>query len=87
MLFIECRFLECLINNSFMAKKETIQIKFGKKVRKLRKQKGYSQEEFAFKCGLHRTYMGCVERGEKNITIKNIQKIAKALRIKISDLF
>jgi len=67
--------------------KESIQIQFGKKIRKIRNEKDYSQEEFAFKCGLHRTYIGCIERGEKNITIKNIEKIAKALKVKMSALF
>lgn len=66
---------------------ESIQKKFGKKVRELRKGRGYSQEGFAFECDLHRTYIGCIERGEKNITITNIEKVAKALKVKIRDLF
>jgi transcriptional regulator with XRE-family HTH domain len=65
----------------------SIQKKFGKKVRELRKINNYSQEGFAFECGLHRTYIGCIERGEKNITIKNIEKIAKTLNVSIGDLF
>jgi transcriptional regulator with XRE-family HTH domain len=65
----------------------TIQKRFGERVRKLRKEQGYSQEEFAFACGLHRTYIGSIERGEKNITIGNIEKIAKALKIKTEKLF
>ncbi len=67
--------------------KTSIQIQFGKKVRELRLERGYSQEAFAFECGLHRTYIGCIERGEKNITIVNIEKIAKALKISIKSLF
>ena len=67
--------------------KKTIQEKFGLKVRELRKAQGLSQEKFAFKCELHRTYIGCIERGEKNITIVNIEKIAKSLGVKISNLF
>lgn len=67
--------------------KLSIQKQFGQKVRELRTQRGYSQEAFAFECGLHRTYIGCIERGEKNITITNIEKIAKALRIGIKSLF
>ena len=66
---------------------ESIQKQFGKKVRELRTQNGYSQEAFTFKCGLHRTYIGCIERGEKNITITNIEKIAKTLKVEISQLF
>ena len=65
----------------------SIQKQFGKRVRDLRLERGYSQEAFAFECGLHRTYIGCIERGEKNVTIVNIEKIAKALKVEIIDLF
>ncbi len=61
--------------------------KFGKKIRKLRLDNKMSQEELAYESGLHRTYIGSVERGEKNLTIKNVFKIAKALGIDPSDLF
>lgn len=60
---------------------------FGKRVRELRKQKGYSQEELADKAGLHRTYIGSIERGEQNVSIDNIGKIAKSLGVKINELF
>lgn len=60
---------------------------FGKAVRDLRKLKGYSQEELADKADLHRTYIGMIERAEKNITLINIEKIAKALDVKIEQLF
>jgi len=66
---------------------KSTQKQFGIKVRELRKERGYSQERFASECGLHRTYIGCIERGEKNITINNIEKIAKALKVKIAKLF
>ena len=56
-----------------------IQKKFGDKLRKLRKQKGLSQEDLAFKSGLHRTYISDIERGSRNLSLKNIEKIAKAL--------
>jgi transcriptional regulator with XRE-family HTH domain len=59
---------------------------FGNNVRQERLKKGLSQEEFAELVGLHRTYIGMVERGEKNITIKNIEKIAKALEIPLNEL-
>ena len=73
---------------SFMVKAhESIQKQFGKKVRELRTHRGYSQEGFAFECDLHRTYIGCIERGEKNVTITNIEKIAKALKVEICQLF
>ncbi|MFZ9180937.1 MAG: helix-turn-helix domain-containing protein [Rickettsiales bacterium] len=70
-----------------VSSKNSIQISFGKKVRDLRIKSGYSQEAFAFECGLHRTYIGCIERGEKNITIVNIEKIAKALKVEVYKLF
>jgi len=56
-------------------------------IRDLRKAEGYSQESFAYKLKLHRTYIGALERGEKNITIKNLEKIAQCLNVKVSDLF
>lgn len=69
-----------------MVKKEIL-IKFGEKVRNLRKENGFSQEELSFKAGLHRTYIGMIERAEKNITLINIEKIAKALNVNIKNLF
>ena len=57
---------------------------FGKRVRELRKQKGYSQEQLADKAGLHRTYIGSIERGEQNVSIDNIDKIAKALKTSVA---
>lgn len=60
--------------------------KFGEQVRQLRKQKDISQEELAHRAGLHRTYIGMIERAEKNITLLNIEKIADALEVKITDL-
>lgn len=70
-----------------MKKDDKIRKEFGKKVRSLRQEKGFSQEDFAFECGLHRTYVGAVERGERNVSIDNIAKIAQALDVKIGDLF
>ncbi len=70
-----------------MAKTKSIVILFGERVRELRKEKEISQEELADRAGVHRTYIGMIERGEKNITIVNIQKIAKALGVGIRELF
>ena len=56
-------------------------------IRTLRKAKGFSQEDFAHECDLHRTYMGDVERGERNVSLDNIAIISYALGITISDLF
>lgn len=70
-----------------MRKNVPIQQKFGNRVRMLRKSKGWSQEEFADQCGLHRTYIGAIERGERNVSLNNIHAIAKALGISVKDLF
>jgi transcriptional regulator with XRE-family HTH domain len=64
-----------------------IRKKFGKRIRELRQTRGFSQEDFADKCGFHRNYMGGVERGERNITFEGTVSIAKALKISLSDLF
>ena len=55
-------------------------------IRELRAEQGYSQESFADECGLHRTYIGSVERGERNISIDNIERIANALNIAAYEL-
>jgi transcriptional regulator with XRE-family HTH domain len=57
-----------------------------KAVRQLRREKGWSQEEFAAKCGLHRTYVGAIERAEENLTMRTLDKLAKALRVRPVDL-
>lgn len=59
----------------------------GKRIRELRKKKGYSQEQLADRADLHRTYIGSIERGEQNVSIDNITKVSKALEVKIVDLF
>ncbi len=60
---------------------------FGQNIQKLRKQLGISQEELAYRAGFHRTYVGMIERGERNITLSNLKKLAKALERDIKDLF
>lgn len=67
--------------------KKEVLIKFGKKVRSLRINLGLSQEKLASRAGVHRTYIGMIERAEKNITLENIQKVCKALNIKMGDFF
>ena len=64
-----------------------ILIKFGETVRNLRQSKQISQEQFADMCGLHRTYISDIELGKRNVSLENIEKIAKALEITISQLF
>lgn len=65
---------------------ERIQARFGERVRELRKLKGLSQEALALACDLDRTYIGGVERGERNISLINIHKIANALSVPPSEL-
>lgn len=60
--------------------------RFGARVRDLRKARGLSQEAFAALCGLDRTYIGGIERGERNVSIRNIARIARSLNISISEL-
>ena len=62
-------------------------IEVGSKIRECRINQKLSQEELADLVGLHRTYIGSIERGEKSITIVTAQKIANGLKIKLSDLF
>ncbi len=69
-----------------MDKKIELLEKFGEKVREERLKRGLSQEEFATRAGVHRTYIGMIERGEKNITLLNIKKVAKALDLSIDKL-
>ena len=60
---------------------------FGKAIRALREERGYSQEELAERAGLHRNYVGGVERGERNVALENIVKLAGALSVRTKDLF
>lgn len=64
-----------------------LQKTLGKRIRDLRAKKGFSQESFADHCGLHRTYMGGIERGERNLTIQTVLTVARGLGMSISDLF
>lgn len=66
--------------------KKEILIKFGNRVRSERLKRNFSQEKLAEKANLHRTYIGMIERAEKNITLENIEKIALALDIEIANL-
>lgn len=93
LLIIVCRtlvsiFLKWAWNNIWFltAMKEPILVQFGQQVRKSRLKQGLSQEELAEKAGVHRTYIGMIERAEKNITLLNIEKLAKALNMSIIDL-
>ncbi len=69
-----------------MQSKNNILIKFGEKVRDLRKERKLSQEQLAHVANVHRTYIGMIERAEKNITLLNIEKIATALGVSVDEL-
>ena len=64
----------------------TLRERLGRTIRRLRSKAGYSQEAFADACGLHRTYMGSIERGERNISLDNIERIAKTLGLTAGQL-
>ena len=66
---------------------KTIEKQFGERLRELRLARGLSQEKLAFKSGMHRTYLGSIERGERNPSLKNIAAIAEALGVSLSQLF
>lgn len=94
MLLISCR----LISSIFLRYKYhlvfweriifmKLRILLGQNIKKYRYLKGVSQEQLAELSGLHRTYIGAVERGERNISVDNIEKICNALEIHIKELF
>lgn len=60
---------------------------FGNRIREIRKQLGLSQEDLGFKADLHRTYIGSIERGEQNVSLDNIGRLAKHLKVTLSELF
>ncbi len=64
-----------------------IKVRFGQRLRELRQAKGLSQEELAFRAGLHRTYVSSAERGQRNVALVNLEKLSRALEIDIGDLF
>ena len=63
-----------------------IKTEVGRRVRTLREKAGWSQEELGFKSGLHRNYIGGIERGERNVAVVNLAKLAKALSVRPRDL-
>jgi len=64
-----------------------IKKQFGARLRAIRLKRGLSQEELGFKAKIHRTYIGAIERGEQNVSIENIARIAKALKVSLAELF
>jgi transcriptional regulator with XRE-family HTH domain len=69
-----------------MAERKDILARFGRRVRELRMNQHLSQEAFAEKCGLDRTYVGGIERGERNLALRNIDAIARGLGVSLADL-
>ena len=70
-----------------MAAEEDIQVQFGRRVRELRRVKGLSQEKLGFATELDQTYISDIERGTRNVSLKNINLLAKALGVSLGDLF
>jgi transcriptional regulator with XRE-family HTH domain len=64
-----------------------IRIRFGRAIRRIREEQGINQEEAAERCGLHRTYYSGIERGVRNVSLKNIERIAKGLKTRLPQLF
>ncbi len=75
------------MKNTYSAEEKRFLKTFGAHIRTLRKKAGFSQEDFALEIGLDRTYMGGIERGERNLALLNIRKIAAGLKIPIKNLF
>ena len=69
-----------------MKNKSEILIKFGDRVREIRTHKGLSQEQLAHLADVHRTYIGMIERGERNLSLKNIEKLAEVFKMTVSKL-
>ena len=68
-----------------MAKKDEALVRLGANLRRAREKRSWSQEELAHRCGVHRTYVGSVERGEYNVTVLTLRKFTGALRISLRD--
>lgn len=64
-----------------------IRIRFGRAIRRVREEQGINQEEAAERCGLHRTYYSGIERGVRNVSLVNIEKVSRGLKITLPDLF
>jgi transcriptional regulator with XRE-family HTH domain len=64
-----------------------IRIRFGRAIRRIREDQGINQEEAAERCGLHRTYYSGIERGVRNVSLVNIERVAKGLKTSLPELF
>jgi transcriptional regulator with XRE-family HTH domain len=79
--------VRCIVVYILQPLKMDIKKKFGKKVKLLRIEKGWSQEKLALSADLDRTYIPSIEKGERNVSITVIEKIAKAFKVSVSELF
>jgi transcriptional regulator with XRE-family HTH domain len=70
-----------------MGKRTDILVRFGQMVRSLRTKAGHTQEEFADRCGLDRTYISGIERGRRNVSIRNVELIGDALGMTLAEMF
>lgn len=86
LLSLVCRTLEYILYPCYVDNKD-LALNVGAMVRQLRLAANMSQEEFADRCGVHRTYIGSIERGEKAITLETAQKIVDALNVSLSQFF
>lgn len=73
-------------NNFFEFVKKDILIEFGNRIRELRKERSWSQEELAAQANFHRTYIGMIERGERNISLQNIERFSEVFGMSIDNL-
>ena len=64
-----------------------IRIRFGRMIRRIREEQGINQEEAAERCGMHRTYYSGIERGIRNVSLVNIEKVANGLKMSLGELF
>ena len=74
------------MKNQYSKKQRMYLKKVGQNIREIRESKGFSQEALAMAAGLDRSYMGSVERGERNVSVLNLDKIAQAMSVKVKDL-
>lgn len=65
----------------------SIEVRFGQRIRELRKQRGWNQQELGFRAGLDRTYVGIIERGEKSATLRTIRKLSLAFEMPLAEIF
>ena len=90
MLVIACLFIACRWEGGThpkLAPMHDIRKRFGDRIRQLRNDRGWSKEELADRAGLHRTYIGSIERGEQNLSLVNIERLSVTLGVSLAELF